>query len=206
MPKPLKQQVQKAMNPSPWDLSNQVLYDMCKHYPNHRDQTAILAKILIIGRVYSAAIERRRVVENPGDDFYPDTVAPNIRKSNIDKWIDKAREVELGSDDALAVMIETHKAVTELFSRISGLEKRSLASKYLHFHVPELYFIYDSRSSQGITLVRKQFGIKVNRQRIGDPIYEKFAEECHLLRLAIQDRYGVTMSPRQLDNLLLNYE
>jgi len=96
--------------------------------------------------------------------------------------------------------------VTELFSSISGLEKRSLASKYLHFHVPELFFIYDSRSSKGINLVGKLLGIKARARGIGDPTYEKFAEKCHLLRLAIFERYGILMNPRQLDNLLLNYE
>jgi hypothetical protein len=30
--------------------------------------------------------------------------------------------------------------------RDSGLNKRSLASKYLHFHVPELFYISDSRA------------------------------------------------------------
>jgi hypothetical protein len=206
MPRPLKQQVQKAMNPSQWDLSNQILYDMCEQFPNHQDQREILAKILLIGRVYSAAIERRRVIENVGDDFYACTVAPCIRKSNIDKWIGQSRAVRLGSDEALDGMIRAHREVTNLFSKISGLNKRSLASKYLHFHVPELFFIYDSRSAKGIASVSKLFGIKVKRRGIGDATYEKFAEECHLLRLAILERYGITMSPRQLDNFLLNHE
>ena len=206
MPRPLKQQVQKAMNPSQWDLGNRVLYDMCKYFPNHQDQGEILAKILLIGRVYSAAIERRRVIENLGDDFYTCTVEPCLRKSKIDKWISESRAVRLGSDEALDVMIKTHKEVTNLFSNISGLNKRSLASKYLHFHVPELFFIYDSRAAKGIASVSKLFGIKVKRRGIGDATYEKFAEECHLLRLAILERYGIAMSPRQLDNLLLNYK
>lgn len=206
MPRPLKRQVEKAMSPSPWELSNQILYDMCKQYPDHRDQTAIIAKLLLIGRVYAAAIERRKVVEIPGDDFYTDIVGPRIRKSYIDRWIEKSKSFELGSEPALDVMIDAHRAVTELFSSISGLQKRSLASKYLHFHVPELFFIYDSRSSKGINQASKLFGIKVHARGIGDPTYEKFAEKCHLLRLAIMEQHGIAMSPRQLDNLLLNYE
>jgi hypothetical protein len=30
---------------------------------------------------------------------------------------------------------------------LTGLEKRALASKYLHFHLPRLFFIYDSRAA-----------------------------------------------------------
>jgi len=108
MPASLRSKVQKAMATTPWGLSNQILYDMCNRHPGHRDQSEILAKVLLIGRVYAAAIERRKVVESPGDDFYTDIVEPRIRKSNIDKWIEKSKSVELGSEPALNLMIETH--------------------------------------------------------------------------------------------------
>jgi len=41
---------------------------------------------------------------------------------------------------------DTLDLTKKLFSKISGLNKRSLASKYLHFHVPELFYISDSRA------------------------------------------------------------
>ena len=50
------------------------------------------------------------------------------------------------SDGAVVVMVKVHYLTTKLFSKISGLNKRSLASKYLHFHVPELFYIFDSRA------------------------------------------------------------
>lgn len=47
------------METTPWDLGNQVLYDVCRQNPDHTDEQAIIAKILLIGRTYAAAIERR---------------------------------------------------------------------------------------------------------------------------------------------------
>ena len=43
---------------SPWDFVNKVLYDLCITHFYHTDVGEILAKVLLIGREYSAAIER----------------------------------------------------------------------------------------------------------------------------------------------------
>ena len=62
-----------------WDFGNNILYRMCKEYPNHNKEDVIIGKIWIIGRSYAAAIERRKNVdEYYGDDFYFDAVAPKI--------------------------------------------------------------------------------------------------------------------------------
>jgi hypothetical protein len=41
----------------------------------------------------------------------------------------------------------------DLFAAITQREKRSLASKYLHFHVPHVFYLYDSRARRAITKV-----------------------------------------------------
>jgi len=38
----------------------------------------------------------------------------------------------------------------DLFTDITGWEKRALASKYLHFHRPDLFFFYDSRAKRAL--------------------------------------------------------
>lgn len=65
------ERVRQAMGTTPWDLGNQVLYDLCRQYPGHTDEQAVIAKIWLIGRTYAAAIERRWTKsELTGDRFY----------------------------------------------------------------------------------------------------------------------------------------
>ena len=136
----------KAMAPNAWDLSNKVLYDLCSMHPFHSEADAVLAKILMIGRVYAAAIERRKTKgdEEKNDNFYIDVVAPSLQNSDIDCWLAEAKAVQPGTTSAFFTLVKVHGLTTALFSEISGMEKRSLASKYLHFHVPKLFYIYDS--------------------------------------------------------------
>ena len=43
-----------------WDFSNKVLYELCSNCPTHKIKYEVLAKIFFIGRIYAAAIERRK--------------------------------------------------------------------------------------------------------------------------------------------------
>lgn len=43
-----------------WCIGNQVLYDLCRRYPRHAVDAEIVAKVWLIGRAYSASIERGR--------------------------------------------------------------------------------------------------------------------------------------------------
>jgi hypothetical protein len=191
------------MQRNAWHFSNEVLYDLCREYPLHTEIGVVLAKILLIGRVYAAAIEPRRSKSEENDDFYVTTVAPKIIKSPIDHWIEAAKKPKPASAAALDVMIEMHGRTTQLFSKISGLEKRSLASKYLHFHVPQLFFIYDTRAVKGMRAVSQIVGRVSSYSGSGDREYRKFVEKCARLRSHCEAEFGTHLSPRQLDNLLL---
>lgn len=198
-----RKRILDAIGKTPWDLSNKVLYDLCRAHPTHRDTEAILAKILLIGRVYAAAIERRRNKKGDNDDFYIDVVAPTLQESAIDSWIAEARAAKPGTATALDVLVKVHGLTTELFSNISGLEKRSLASKYLHFHVPKLFYIYDSRAAKAL----REFSTILPRASRWsgqwDNEYRKFAEKCDHLRALCEKKYSLRLLPRQIDNLLL---
>jgi len=68
-------------NKERWVFANDILYKMCVNNPKHENEEVIAGKVLIIGRTYAAAIERRKQkgekMEN--DDFYYMKVAPGIK-------------------------------------------------------------------------------------------------------------------------------
>lgn len=193
------------MEDSPWNLSNKVLYDLCSAHPAHVETGAILAKILLIGRVYAAAIERRTTKqdEDENDSFYVEEVAPALRDSEIDIWLTEARSVMPGTPVALATLVKVHGMTTALFSEISGMEKRSMASKYLHFHVPELFYIYDSRAVEALRKFTPHLPRASRTSGLGDNEYRKFAEKCDHLQTLCEKEYSLRLLPRQVDNLLL---
>ncbi len=55
-----KDDVEKALSNTAWDLGNQVLYDLCSKHPFHKTPQEIIAKVWLIGRSYAAALERRK--------------------------------------------------------------------------------------------------------------------------------------------------
>ena len=90
-------------------------------------------------------------------------------------------------------------------AKISKRNNRSLASKYLHFHLPDMFFIFDSRAQKalGSSLLEKVKGKPFSGFYGGDVDYRRFAVRCLNLRENIKQEYGTELTPRQLDNLLL---
>jgi len=198
--------VELALSSSPWDLGNAVLYNLCKEHPIHESDEAIIAKIWLIGRTYAAAIERRRNAQEQmtSDDFYITTVAKTIRESKIDKWLTDIPAIITNSWIQLESAIATHKKLMDLFAEISGLEKRALASKYLHFHRPDVFFIYDSRARQAINKVTPSIiQIPEIKCKVSDAEYLFLVRKCLWLEDDIAKRYGVVLTPRQIDKILL---
>ncbi len=195
--------VRKALTETAWDFGNQVLYNLCAANPGHTRDDIIIAKIWLIGRSYAAAIERRRDKGDAvGDAFYETKVGPQIRSSDIDKWF---RALDNGSNEDIALNLETHKKVMGLFTMISGLEKRSLASKYLHFHFPARFHIYDSRASKAISELTKPIGRSLPPLREHDDVYARFLLRCRVLNKQIDSLADRHLSPREFDKVLLAY-
>jgi hypothetical protein len=199
----LKRLVQIAMGPSPWDLGNKVLYDLCAHHPRHSSEDVIIAKLWLIGRSYAAAIERRKNKEDENDNFYINHVAPIVKNSRIDQWLEEISGINHVHSEHVDAILEAHQRVMLLFELISGLEKRSLTSKYLHFHFPNLFYIYDSRACLGIQKLNKIIGRASRNRGVGDNEYRKLFEKCVILQDHIREEYGILMNPRQIDNVLL---
>ncbi|MFC1997623.1 hypothetical protein ACFLXI_08480 [Chloroflexota bacterium] len=200
------QRVLTAINGTPWDFGNSVLYDLCKKYPEHNSDEKILAKIWLIGRSYSAAIERRKNSNQTGDVFYLKTVLPTIRGSKIDNWLSSLANEKKLTTENYSRIIAVHKMLTDLFFEISGMEKRSLASKYLHFHFPHLFYIYDSRASSAISKITTGVGRKLPALISYDNVYARFFLRCMALVDQITMKYHVELTPRQLDTYLLGLD
>jgi hypothetical protein len=79
------------------------------------------------------------------------------------------------------------------------LDKRSLASKYLHFHYAHLRYESARRAAPTVS---RPLG---KRQAPGaaDLTYRKFCLKVLALRDQIEKTYGPRLHPRELDNLLL---
>lgn len=191
-----------------WVYGNKVLYNMCMDNPRHDDADIIVGKIWLIGRSYAAAIERTKGA-GEAHDFYYDIVAPKLL--SVGKELDR-RIVELNaiphlSNQSLDSVLNTHKFLVDVFSDITNKEKRSLASKYLHFHCPAMFFIYDSRARIAIRKV-----VKINK----DLLYEHYSCGCDTeyadfcvraleLQKYIEEKCGKNISPREIDNFLLYF-
>lgn len=202
-----KNKIEKAMQKNVWHFGNEILYKMCEENFEHKNDEYILAKVLFIGRIYAAAIERRKTKNNDiNDNFYTDTVAPTFRKSNIDKYLTQLKSFESLEINNLKFVLEAHYYLTKTINEITDLDKRSLVSKYLHFHLPKLFFIYDTRAVAAL----RNFISKVpnnlkplTQLESVDTEYAKFFCKCFVLQNEIEKQFNLKISNRQLDNLLI---
>lgn len=191
---------------SRWEYGNSVLYRMCQEQPEHKDLDIIVGKIWLIGRSYAAAIERRKNAVGDSDDFYYDVVAPKLLEigSELDDRLSGLRKSKGLIVEDYKKILSTHKLLMDTFYEMTGLEKRSLASKYLHFHCPEKFFIYDSRARAGIgKLVKKPDKELLKKVPDYDTEYGDFV--CRMLELQkyLDEQLGVYELPRKMDSFLL---
>lgn len=97
-------------------------------------------------------------------------------------------------------MLDVHLCLVDSLEHLTAKRKRSLASKYLHFHLPDLFFIYDARAAASMDSLEK---VRVDAGGDGDPQYASFVARAMRLRERVKDQHGVELSPRELDRLLL---
>jgi len=196
-----RSEIDSARLPSVWDLGNKILYDMCRNYPGHDTNEKIIAKIWLIGRSYAASIERRKNAAQIGDSFYTEVVVPEIQNSPIDSWLREVPKEEPGNSQTVSV----HKKLQDTLFSITGLHKRSLSSKYLHFHCPGSFFLYDSRARRSVMKLTPHISsIPTISADEFDTEYRDFVRRCLWLWNNIRENFGFELTPREMDNLLLN--
>ncbi len=207
-------------NPDPFALGNNMLYNMCKEHPSHKDIGDIISKVWLIGRSYAAAIERTSSNKNgdikkDGEDFYVEKVGPRFsEKAKVINLDDRLKELNDSPGDFIenANMVQVlvlHKDMVDLLKEISGMEKRSLASKYLHFHCKKKVLIYDSRASKAVNAIVRLYKIKSKKSgestgRI-DKTYACFVCKVIAIVEEITRQTGLQPDPRTFDNFLLHH-
>jgi hypothetical protein len=191
-----------------WDYGNQILYDICKKNFLHNRDKLILTKVLFIGRVYAAAIERRKnkKIENiDNNSFYIKKVLPAFKKSKLDHHLLHLKNIKLNSE-TITEILEVHFYLMSELSKLTELDKRSFCSKYLHFHLPNLYFLYDNRSVKALRKYKSRVSKDLNqipKLKNVDKHYANFYCKCFELKIEIEKTHNTKLSPRQLDNILL---
>jgi hypothetical protein len=204
---PTNKQLDTARQKNVWDFGNAILYKLCKDNFKHDLDDHILTKVLFIGRIYAAAVERRKNKSNDiNDNFYTDTVAPTFRKSKLDDKLSGLKIAKIENIENIKSVLQTHYFLTSMLKNITALDKRSFSSKYLHFHLPDLFYIYDSRAvaalRQFTSQVPKDLKHILELENI-DSEYSKFYCKCFDLKRHIKTQFNIDLTNRQLDNLLI---
>src|SRR3954462_2837581 len=109
--------VRRAVTRTFGDFGSQLLYKLCREHPGHVADDVVAAKLLFIGRDNAAAIERSKNKKEDKGDFYRYSVAPIVRRSSIDNWMNASRE---SRPEDLGTILEMHRRLMELFNKISG--------------------------------------------------------------------------------------
>jgi hypothetical protein len=136
------------------------------------------------------------------DRFYIDDVVRALQTCSLDRWLAPLRQLPSIQCSGVRQIIVVHEKLCQVFRRLTGLKKRALASKYLHFHVPQLFYLYDSRARRALRGNRASEALQ-QTPVAGDTEYRSFVLMACTLQHEIMVRYGITPTPRQLDRLLL---
>ena len=140
--------IEVAMKNYKSEILNQVLYKMCREFPDHKIPEAVRAKAVIIGRTYASGAERHVIPDSQGDATEP-LVKVLI---NSRRWLDKEIKLintkyadHVPSVENIKEIALLHGRLLTEFMNVTRDEHgiRSFVSKYLHFHAP-VFPIYDS--------------------------------------------------------------
>ena len=174
------------------DPKVRALYDLCFLHRHHLRDDIVVDKLRLITRLYSDSPAW------PGKAFSAEAAAHNLTRSSVDHWFGALSTAE-ALDSSL--LLELHKRLMDVFGDLNEEEARSLASKYLHFHFPELFHVYDSRIATALFLLMAgDCGFLALSDF--DPVYGRFHACCRKLTERIAPLVGRNLSPRELDTVL----
>lgn len=199
------------INQDNYVFGNEVLYQMCsdinKILPKNKEDASSIKRlgsaIWLIGRSYSASPERRKWAQNSDDglgDFFwnlavrmtsteeYDTFRKEICNINTKNYkydrLDEDIELLIASVRCVKTLNEMiMKAIQTMDESEAVRNNVSFCSKFLHFLVPDVFFIIDSYSNNGGKALFKKkdkMYLKItgnsveNQIEIGDKVIELF--------------------------------
>lgn len=133
-------------------------------------------------------------------------LARRMNISNLDKDLKRLKRLSTPTRSNLPAVAEGHLRLARLLGAnapASSMTKRSLASKYLHFRMPNLVLLYDSCAA---SVVRKFLPRWRVPERASDQADAEFWSFCHRLielRRRIEEQSGKTLTPREMDRFLV---
>ncbi|NOW46683.1 hypothetical protein FHW96_002843 [Novosphingobium sp. SG751A] len=206
-------------------MGNTVLYRMVRDYPDHKDPAIVQDKMLIIGRVYSAAVTRGGGSKGEDSASEADGLYQHLARAvveqgvELDRMIEQCRNIGRVSFRNLSQIIETHRFLNDLI--VSSIKqwrgrtadgtrkvhgRTSFVSKYLHFHAPMAFFIYDSIVNDTLKLLMGRNSRIEWSEDFGDDLRNTYARHCyHMLRCTQNYYSGVKWNPRLIDGHLMGY-
>jgi len=168
------------------------LYDLCFMYRHHQRDEIVADKLRLITRLYTDSLAW------PSKAFSAEAAAHHLTRSKVDHWFGSLSTAE---ELDISLLLELHRRLMKVFHDLSDEEARSLASKYLHFHFPELFFVYDTRIATALALlIHGDCGFLALAEF--DPAYGRFHACCRKLTERIVPLVGRQLSPRELDRVL----
>ena len=184
-----------------WTLSNDVLYKLCQDYPGNSNLQEVVTKVMIIGKTQSAPIERRHTSFFPkikAEDYYK-KVADEITTLDLDAELHGMRCTEPSELKDLTPTLYMHQKIVGAVEKFSKNRHRSFASKYLHFHAPNWFFIFDSIATGALSKQVPRPDDDVALSGIGDDNYRDFVQRAW----GLCEQLGhPRLTPRELDRLL----
>lgn len=173
------------------DVRTRALYELCFLHRHHIRSEIVADKLRMILRL--CADHGLKVA-----DLSPEFTAYRLGQSGVDRWFAGLTTAEQIDPD---LVFEMHKRVMDLFDELPSRQACSLASKYLHFHFPELFYLYDSRVEAAATaLGQEECGYLAGGDH--DPDYVRFFACCRKLAESFAPLAGRRPNPRELDRLL----
>lgn len=173
------------------DPRTRALYELCFMHRNHFKDDIVADKLRMIVRL---GAEHGFQVSG----FSPEHAAHRLGQSGVDSWFAGLATAEQ-IDPSL--VFEMHKRVMDVFADLPAEQARALASKYLHFHFPELFFIHDGRvAAAAYALGQGDCGYLARSEH--DPEYGRFFACCRKLTERLVGPAGRRLNPRELDRVL----
>lgn len=194
----------------PFDVLNSMLYHAVAAHPSNIDRPQIIGKLMLVGRTYSASVERRKTQGHIKDERQALEViiaaAEAIAVSKCAKLLDDVGLNDKLTDDRLPEAVAIHLELCQALATANNRENSSLASKYLHFHRPEFFPIVDSYVREGWSWVMDELGHSYKGWRVFGKVdrYNDWCTRVLELRSLMEKSLCHTVSLRQIDNYLLS--